>query len=524
MKYSFLAMLFLGAAFVLFADDGSWSDSRGYTPAEGALYSEAGNPAVSLEKEYLELSDYEAGSTRAVFQFRNTSKAPVTIECAFPVRIEWYVVPIKLGLDGKLTEESGPSVERGWDFGGAGKYSAQAKGPYREKLDDWLSVLGIPSRSWEPEDPDGGGEFISEADYPTGRRDLPPDAFIGALSLSVSQDGKKVPVTACVVDYGDEPGMVSLHFRHRLAFAANAVSRVEVRYALPAGSSASGDPMSPGYTNRYSWKYVLETGASWKGPIGSLVLAVPPGFSGELPSAFKSLGAVGSTLLFKAEAWEPQAGQNLDLSWSESVLKAGEANRIWLTSPRILDVEGESSVQEGLKIGAASSFAPDKADAYIRSGLLRQADFSPRRLFDGLRETCWVEGKADDGIGEYASFSIDRPMCMAIVQNGYLRSPVDIPEKATWSYFEKNNRVKTLEIRREGGAKVASLDLADTRELQRFALDLPPGSYRAVIAAVYPGSKWRDTCLGELSFIPGSSAELPKFKAEPFFSEFLAGK
>ena len=116
-------------------------------------------------------------------------------------------------------------------------------------------------------------------------------------------------------------------------------------------------------------------------------------------------------------------------------------------------------------------------------------------------------------------------MALTAVQNGFLRSPVDIPEKATWSYFEKNNRVSTLELQKDNGEKAAVLRLADSRELQYFAVSLAPGTYRAVIASVYPGSKWKDTCLGELRFYPGpvgaAAAELSRLAAEPFFGELI---
>src|SRR5208283_4071864 len=76
----------------------------------------------------------------------------------------------------------------------------------------------------------------------------------------------------------------------------------------------------------------------------------------------------------------------------------------------------------------------------------------------------------------------------------------------TWSYFAKNNRVKTLDIRRDDGSLAARLQLADTRGVQRFDVSLAAGTYRAVIADIYRGSRWNDTCLGELSFIRGTAA------------------
>jgi hypothetical protein len=527
-KYSLLAILLLAPIPFLAADDGSWSDSRGYTPAEGALYSEEGNPDVALEKEYLELGDYKTGSTRAVFQFRNTAKKDLVVECAFPVRIEWSVHPVKFDQAGNITEESGPDVLRawGWGFGADSGYPAQAKGPFSATLLDWLAAFGIRSYGWksdQAEGPELSGTYIAEADYPRGRVDFEPDAFT-ICPVAIRQDGRPVEISACVVDFGDKPGRITLHFRHRLSFPANSASKVEVSYSFPGGSMASGYPSLPGYYNAYDWKYVLETGASWKGPIGSLVLALPPDFSGTLPEPLKLVGAARGRLLFEADAWEPAKDQNLSLSWSEQVLRPGFGDGLWLSEPRELELADVAQPAAGVADIRASSFLPDKADVFVSRGVIRKAPFDGERLFDGLRETCWVEGKADDGIGEYVAFTLGRPVCLVAVQNGFLRSPIDIPEKATWSYFGKNNRVKGLEIQTDKGAKVAALALADSRELQYFAVDLQPGRYRAVIASVYRGSTWRDSCLGELIFYPGTvggAAALDSLAKDPFFGALV---
>jgi len=507
------------------ADDGSWSDSRGYTPAEGALYSVEGNPDIALEKEYLELSDFKSGATRAVFLFRNGSNRPLRVECAFPLSLEWYSSEIAIDAAGNPTSAENPGARKGWDYGAQGKYSPRASGPYDHSLDSWLSVLGIRSADWIPDEPGWGGKFIAENNFPKGRLDLPAHAFASMLSLSITQDGAKVPISKCVVDFGEGPdsdlAKIGLHFRHSLSFAPGTVSRVEVAYAFPCGSEASGDPTTPGYVDTYAWKYVLETGSTWKGSIGSLVLAIPQEFSGDLPKPLAAVGRSGRLLLYKADNWEPRSDQNLDLSWREARRSTEDFSQIWFGSPREISIWDYETMAEGVKVLGGSSFLPDKADLYVATGVLKKVDFGPARLFDGIRESCWVEGKKGDGIGEYVRFSLDRRMGLVAVQNGFLRSAIDVPEKALWSFFEKNNRVKTLELRSDSGSLIASLALADTRELQYFEVDLPAGGYRAAIAAVYPGTTWRDTCLGELVFAPASGATRSAFLVDPFFAAFL---
>jgi len=513
MKKLALVLLVLAPAVILFADDGTWSDSRGFTPSEGALYSIQGNPDIMLEKEYLELSDYKSGRTRAVFLFTNTSKAAVTSECAFPILMEFLVSELALDLTMQPSESRGPTDQEGWDFGVSGRYSPQAG--------DWFQALGVHVEQWEPQERDWGGRFIPASTYPPGRQELPAAEFKDKLSLSIRQDGREVPISTCVVDFGTDPKKIALHFRHQLTFKPGASSEVEVVYATPGGASSSGGPDAASHVDIYEWNYILETGASWKGPIGSLALALPPDFRGGIPAELKPMGSFGGRLLYQADSWEPKRSQNLVLSWEETTVTLGEAGPGWTSAPLDIPLKSATRTREGVRVLGASSFLADKADVFVPGGVIRQVPFDGGRLFDGIRETSWVEGKSDDGIGEYVRFALDKPMYLVAVQNGFLRSTIDLPEKATWSYFEKNNRVKSLEIRKENGGTAAVLNLADVRDLQYFTVALAPGTYRALIAAVYPGTKWKDTCLGELVFFPGTTKDLTPLAKDKFFGRFV---
>jgi hypothetical protein len=488
------------------------------------LYSIPGNPDIALSKEYLELGNYRTGRTRAVFLFTNTSASAVTVECAFPILLEFRVSSLALDLTMQPTESRGPTDQEGWDFGNSGNYPAQAQGPYRTAARDWFQALGVHVEQWEPQEANWGGSFIPASTYPPGRQEFPAGGFKDKLSLSILQDGKEVPVSTCVVDFGTGPETIALHFRHQLKFEPGASSEVEVVYSSPGGAEAFGGPDSAGHVNLYEWNYILETGASWKGPIGSLLVALPPDFNGEIPADLKPMGSFGGRLIYLATSWEPKKGQDLDLSWGEPTITLEEATSNWLTKPHEISLKNAARTKEGVRVLGASSFLKDKADIFVTSGVIRQAPFDPARLFDGIRETPWVEGRSDDGIGEYVKFALDKPMYMVAVQNGFLRSTIDVPEKATWSYFEKNNRVKSLEIRKESGGTAAVLDLADVRDLQYFSVSLPPGSYRAVIASVYAGTKWKDTCLGELAFFPGTTQDLSKLTKDGFFGKFMKPK
>ena len=85
MRKAAAGILLAAAAFAGWADDGSWSIDRAYDPSEGALYAEAGNPDIVLQREFLELDEVATGSTTAVFQFHNTARGAVTVQAGFPL-------------------------------------------------------------------------------------------------------------------------------------------------------------------------------------------------------------------------------------------------------------------------------------------------------------------------------------------------------------------------------------------------------------------------------------------------------
>ena len=63
------------------------------------------------------------------------------------------------------------------------------------------------------------------------------------------------------------------------------------------------------------------------------------------------------------------------------------------------------------------------------------------------------------------------------------------------------------------------------RDAQTFSgIFLPAETLRYIIREVYPGSRWNDTCLAEMSFTPVQSAPaLIPWLEDPFFGENLKG-
>ncbi|GBF39117.1 discoidin domain-containing protein [Leptospira johnsonii] len=112
-------------------------------------------------------------------------------------------------------------------------------------------------------------------------------------------------------------------------------------------------------------------------------------------------------------------------------------------------------------------------------------------LFDGAKEFGWVEGKSDDGIGEYIQIDLEKEITLSglEVYNGYQRSD---------EHFKKNGRVEKLSI--SNGAESTSVILLDRAGSQRILLSKPltGKQFKFTIEAAWSGEKWKDTALSEM--------------------------
>ena len=115
-------------------------------------------------------------------------------------------------------------------------------------------------------------------------------------------------------------------------------------------------------------------------------------------------------------------------------------------------------------------------------------------------KTAWVEGKKDEGIGEYLEyyFKNDSPrITEIIISNGYMKS------EETW---KNNNRVKKLKLY-VNGVPFGILNLKDSRTDQYFEMGILGHNKNGTdlilkfeILKVYKGSKHNDTAITEIYF------------------------
>ena len=131
---------------------------------------------------------------------------------------------------------------------------------------------------------------------------------------------------------------------------------------------------------------------------------------------------------------------------------------------------------------ASSVLAPDHGNTY-----------GPRNLTDGDDKTAWVEGSNGQGAGEFVVLEFDaaREVSGLTIRNGYDKSP-DI--------YAKNSRVKDIELRFSSGDSIGAT-LKDKPGAQRVELGQPIKAkwVELIVRSVYPGSKYSDTAINELS-------------------------
>jgi hypothetical protein len=127
-------------------------------------------------------------------------------------------------------------------------------------------------------------------------------------------------------------------------------------------------------------------------------------------------------------------------------------------------------------------------------------DYQAKNANDLDYQTAWVEGKADEGIGEYVEYAFKNNsprITKIIISNGYMKSD------AAW---KNNNRVKKLKLS-INGKPFGILNLEDSKTDQSFELGTFGHNKNGTdlvlkfeIAAVYKGDKFNDTAITEIYF------------------------
>lgn len=124
--------------------------------------------------------------------------------------------------------------------------------------------------------------------------------------------------------------------------------------------------------------------------------------------------------------------------------------------------------------------------------------YHPIKIDDGSLDTCWAEGVAGNGVGEWVELKWESSQNLSdvFISTGFAGDE---------TLFYENNRPKQLKMELFSADALlgsALLDLSDTTNPQAF----PVGEggvegvsrARITIEDVYPGSKYDDTCIAEI--------------------------
>ena len=141
-----------------------------------------------------------------------------------------------------------------------------------------------------------------------------------------------------------------------------------------------------------------------------------------------------------------------------------------------------------------SPFASVSASSHLPSDSYGQ--YFPYAAIDGSLETAWAEGVSGPGIGEWIQLTFPGAIEIHAID---LAIGYDKNEDT----FAKNNRLKQATLVFSNGERM-TIDFEDARGLQQVSLPETLGStieadaVKVVIDAVYPGTKYDDTCLAEI--------------------------
>lgn len=152
--------------------------------------------------------------------------------------------------------------------------------------------------------------------------------------------------------------------------------------------------------------------------------------------------------------------------------------------------------------GSVSSFS-SSSELNANNGI----SYAAKNAHDFDKNTAWIEGKSDYGIGEYIEYTFDFTseegyegklgINQILMANGYKKN------LKTW---KNNSRVKQLKVYLNN-SPYAVINLIDSFEIQTITIDevimLPKNSItklRFEITAVYKGDKYKDTAISLLMF------------------------
>jgi hypothetical protein len=243
-------------------------------------------------------------------------------------------------------------------------------------------------------------------------------------------------------------------------------------------------------------EYSLFPGATWAGRIESFSFKADGLNWEDLATATGD----SNISLIPSEAFPPEAvtleWKNLEINLVNFEPLLEDIKNLWPNgnNQRIAFLEYEFAWPAGYDTRThhqASSTLIETTEDILR--------FHAIKADDGDPSTCWCEGAEGDGVGESIEYSWEKEqeITEVTVIPGYATSEES---------FHANARPAELELSFSHDSfspnSEALIPLTDNPEPQTFKIDIggPVQSVRITIKSVYPGEKWDDCCIAEISF------------------------
>lgn len=163
--------------------------------------------------------------------------------------------------------------------------------------------------------------------------------------------------------------------------------------------------------------------------------------------------------------------------------------------PQVIGEETEISQEKILEEEIDKVFEKSNIVRVSAGSSLSEYDMthSPERVMDGDLLTAWVEGANGQGIGENITFYFDDEYMISglRINAGYQKST---------SLYEKNSRPADILLSFSDGNSQKYV-LQDINGMQEIVFEIPVVTdyINIIIESVYPGSKYEDTAISELS-------------------------
>lgn len=169
---------------------------------------------------------------------------------------------------------------------------------------------------------------------------------------------------------------------------------------------------------------------------------------------------------------------------SSSVTNFG---RVGIFDTGIRKITSSSNLQENTKKGHIE-YTPN--NFLEKLYYIHQDELFCHVKYDSLTPP-WVEGKDDYGIGEYLDIEFKWPADEMQILNGFV-------DFTRMDLYEKNSRVKTVLIESENPKFSKEYKLEDFAKYSLINLPQKTDKIRMTIKDVYPGTKYKDTCLSSI--------------------------